>query len=139
MSASDRYPIEQKHFIALRGFRAHEQTRKLKGKQADQAWAGVLQGAKLAFVPLGAVEQGYRDFLQGESRHSGLSCSPDEVLPGVVCVQHTYRGTVNAAHRMPVEALMRSLMPTFRRGYDTEEEALVHLLEIFQHPRRRRS
>lgn len=138
MSATDRYPVDKRHFDVLRRFRSHGQTRVLEGKNKDLAWRGVLQGGKLAYVPIPAVEAAYREFLKGESSKSALRASTDEVLQGAVRMQITYGGRIVGAHVSPVESVMENLMPTFRRSFDSEEEALARLLEIFQPPRRKR-
>ncbi len=137
-----RPPVDQRHFQTLRTFGQEAQVARMSEDQQRKLWAITCKAAKLPVVPLEAVRESYMTFLQGEAAHARLLCKDDGVAPGLVRVSTTYRNKIVAAVTMPVEALMSAILPTFRRHYPTDEEALVVLLELFEAsklPRKRRS
>lgn len=137
-----RPPVDQRHFQTLRTFGQQPQVARMDEAQQRELWMMTCKTAKLPAVPLEAVREAYMAFLQGESQHAKLICKDDGVAPGLVRVSTTFRNKIVAGVTMPVEALMSAILPTFRRRYPTDEEALVVLLELYEAsklPRKRKS
>lgn len=118
--------IDLRHFKLLQIFGRDGKQKKASPEVRATIWKMMCQGAGIPAIDHSKVVEEWKNYIAGESEHSGIAINGD-IDPQFVSIGITYKKKITSAHTTPTASLLRRILGIYARAFPNKEQFLEQM------------